>query len=178
MDGGQQPYTAARDMAFTSSGTVISSTAMTWGFMARSTRGMPRALGQASSTSVRGPTSIWGLPRYITATSPRSSMMATRRGPYGSTPSDSRRTRSRSRVVLPPPGGDKIRVLQSSPSRNSSGARPSAIPGCCRAMRTAAEQKSFSVVLTPFFITAVPHSPTRKPPRTERYPSRRVSAAA
>ena len=28
------------------------------------------------------------------------------------------------------------------------------------------------------FITAVPHSPTRKPPRTERYPSRRVSSAA
>ena len=94
-----------------SASAVISSTAMTWGFMARRAIGMPRALGQASSTSVRGPTSIWGLPRTITATSPRSSMRETRRPDLPVPPEERHRTRSRSSVVLPPPGGDSSRVF-------------------------------------------------------------------
>ena len=52
-------------------------------------------------------------------------------------------------------------------------------PQCCQVIqRTAAEDRSRRAVFSPSFITAVPHSPTRKPPRTERYPSRSVSAAA
>ena len=104
------PQPTAVVMARISSRAVISSTAMIWGFMARSTMGMPRALGQASSTSVRLPTSIWGSPRCITATSPRSSIRATRcRGTPQ--PSERMRTRSRSSVVLPPPGGERSRVF-------------------------------------------------------------------
>ena len=95
-------------------------------------------------------------------------MRDTRRGPQPSTPSDSRRTRSRSSVVFPPPGGDRMRVLANSPSGKSFGASSSAMPLFSRAMRITAEEKFFRFVLAPSFITAVPQSPTRKPPRTER----------
>ena len=105
------PHPAACMAARRSASAVISSTAMTWGFMARRAMGMPRALGQASSTSVRGPTSIWGLPRTITATSPRSSIRETRRPGLPVPPEERHRTRSRSSVVLPPPGGDSSRVF-------------------------------------------------------------------
>ena len=69
-------------------------------------------------------------------------------------------------------------MLTKPPFWNSFGAMSRAIPFRSRAMRIAAEDRSFRFVFTPSFITAVPHSPTRKPPRTGRKPSRMVSAAA
>ena len=164
-------------MACRSSRTVISSTAMIWGFMALRAMGIASALGQPSSTSVRGPTSIWGWPRYITATSPRSSTSVIRWGGIPS-PQDSWRTRSRRSVVLPPPGGDSSSVLRKRPSRNSFGAISRAIPRCSREMRITAEEICLRLVTAPSFITAEPHSPTRKPPRTGRNPCRRVSMEA
>ena len=171
------PQPAAWAMDCRSSRTVISSTAMIWGFMARRTMGMAWAFGQPSSTSVRGPTSIWGWPRYMTATSPRSSTRVIR---WGGTPSppDICRTRSRSKVVLPPPGGDSSKVLRKRPSRNSRGAMSQAMPRCSREIRITAEEICLRFVTAPSFMTAEPHSPTRKPPRTGRKPCRRVSMEA
>ena len=95
-----------------SASAVISSTAMTWGFMARRAMGMPRALGQASSTSVRGPTSIWGLPRYHHChLSPLIDKGDPQTRPWPVPPEERHRTKSRSSVVLPPPGGDSSRVF-------------------------------------------------------------------
>ena len=72
------------------------------------------ALGQPSSTSVRPPTSSCGRPFHRAATSPRSSATPTRWGAMPS-PSEAARIRSRSSVVLPAPGGARIRVLYSVP---------------------------------------------------------------
>ena len=58
------------------------------------------------------------------------------------------------------------------------GARFEATPRRSRAMRITAEERFFRFVFTPAFITAVPQSPTRKPPRTGRKPSRIVSDEA
>jgi hypothetical protein len=60
MGSGQQghPQFAAAVMASISAGAVISSMAMTWGFMARSSSIQAWALGHPSITSVFSPTSI------------------------------------------------------------------------------------------------------------------------
>ena len=156
---------------------VISSTAMTCGFMARSTMGMPMALGQPSSTSVRLPTSICGTPPHMTATSPRSSSNATRRTGHPS-PSEMQRTRSRSSVVFPPPGGESSSVLKNRPPRNKDGANVRPMPVFSRPIRSTAEESCRMPVFSSPLMTAVPHSPSRKPPRTDKYPWRMVSAAA
>ena len=69
---------AAAVIARMSASSVISSTAMTCGLALRSSMGIPTALGQPSSTSVWHPTSSCGTPRYIPASSPRSSTTPTR----------------------------------------------------------------------------------------------------
>ena len=99
---------------------------------------------------------------------------------WGGTPSpwESCRTRSRSSVVLPPPGGDSSRVLTNRPSRNSRGATACATPFCSLEMRITAEEICFRLVTSPSFTTAEPQSPTRKPPRTGRNPCRSVSMEA
>ena len=150
---------------------------MTWGFMARSTMGMPAALGQPSSTSVRGPTSIWGTPRQVTATSPRSSTRATRRGGQPS-PAERQRTRSRKSVVLPPPGGESSSVLWKVSRSKRLDTKAAAMPRHSRPMRTDTALRSRRPVTTPSRMMAVPHRPTRNPPRTDKYPARAASAAA
>ena len=87
--------------------------------------GMPSALGQPSSTSVWKPTSSCGTPRYIPASSPRSSTMPTRSAGRVSLPLDSAAAISRSSVVLPAPGGAAMSVLSNaSPSGSNSETLP------------------------------------------------------
>ena len=83
---------------------VVSSMAMTCGFMPRSRMDTAAALPHPSKMSVCRPTYIWGEPCHMAAISPRSSATARRSG-GADTPSDSPRTRSRSKVVFPAPGG-------------------------------------------------------------------------
>lgn len=145
--------------------------------MARSTMGMPSALGQPSSTSVRLPTSIWGMPPHMTATSPRSSRSATRRSGQPS-PSERQRTRSRSSVVFPPPGGESSSVLENRPFLKSAGTSVRPMPVFSRPIRSTAEESCRMPVFSSPLMTAVPQIPNRKPPRTDKYPCRMVSAAA
>ena len=149
---------------------VISSTAMICGFIARRSIGIASAFGQPSSTSVCAPTSICACPPVITATSLRSSIKATRCAGKVSPPVERSRTRSRRSVVFPPPGGERISVLQNPPPRKSRGAISRAIPFRSQEMRSAAEEIRVRLLTTPSFITALPQTPRRKPPRTGRYP--------
>ena len=84
-------------------------------------------------TSVFAPTSNCGVRFCTAAISPRSSISEIR-SPW----SDSRRTHSRSSVVFPPPGGERMSVLQK-PSFISCGTSASAHPGTACGMRTDTE---------------------------------------
>ena len=158
------PQLAAVHTAATSSGMATSSRAIAWGDMARSSIGTARALGQPSSTSVRQPTSSWGRPRWTAASSPRSSTRATRQGGASSVPWLSSRTRSRSSVVFPPPGGLSTSVLRGRPSSSSSGRTGRAASSRTRGMRIARELTSRMPSLRSPQGSAVPHTPMRKPP--------------
>ena len=162
------PQLAAAAMANRSSRTVISSTAMIWGLAARSRIGMPSALGQPSSTSVWQPTASCGVPWCMPATSPRSSTTAMRWAGRSSAPSDRLRIISRSSVVLPSPGGDKITVERNRPSSHSCGSTGADTPSCSRPMRMQIEDRSRRLRLSPSRTTAVPHTPIRKPPGAVR----------
>ena len=140
--------------------------------MARRSIISPWALGQPSSTSVRLPTASWGRPFHRAAISPRSSATPTRWGTM-CTPSEAMRIRSRRRVVLPAPGGARMRVLSRHPSGPVSLSHTgSAAPRPWRATRTEAEDRFRRLKISPPRRTAVPHSPTRWPPSTVRYPRR------
>ena len=99
------PQYAALRQAPASSGSDISSIAMSSGDMQRRRIMAARAFGQSDSTSVRSPISNPQLPADSAAISPRSSQRPTR-----IPPSESVRTISRSSVVFPPPGGERINV--------------------------------------------------------------------
>ena len=170
------PQPAADRTALASSSRASSSKAMTWGVMARRSMGTAIALGQPSSTSVRGPTSSWGLPRYDAASSPRSSTRETRMGGRSSVPRLMSRTRSRRRVVLPPPGGERTRALWSRPASMSRGSTGRATPSRTRGTRMDRELSSRSPSASSPW-TDVPHTPTRKPPGAVTYPWLRVPAA-
>ena len=132
--------------------------------MARRSIISPWALGQPSSTSVRLPTASWGRPFHRAAISPRSSATPTRWGAI-CTPSEAMRIRSRRRVVLPAPGGARMRVLSRHPSGPVSLSHTgSAAPRPWRATRTEAEDRFRRLKISPPRRTAVPHSPTRCPP--------------
>ena len=156
-------------MASTSSIWVISSMAMTCGFMPRSRMDTAAALPHPSRMSVCRPTYIWGAPCHMAAISPRSSATARRNG-GAATPSDSPRTRSRSKVVFPAPGGAKISVFCSRSPSISWGSRASACPTTGRAMRTDREEISRKVATFPSRTTAAPQMPMRCPPRRVRNP--------
>ena len=172
------PQLAACAIAAMSSAAVISSTAMTCGFIARSTMPMPCALGQSVSTSVCVPNAICASPPAQTAISPRSSTTATRSAGRSSLPSESVRMRSRRSVVLPPPGGESRSVLRKAPAQNRLSAVGSARPIRSVTMRSESEEISRRLATAPFRSTAVPHTPSRKPPCRHRNPCRSVSAQA
>ena len=173
------PQFAARHIARISSSAVISSTAMTCGFMPRSTIGMPTAFGQSESTSVWLPSSICARPLQHTASSQRSSMTATRSARCSASPSDSTRMRSRSSVVFPPPGGERMSVLKNRPSAlKSCGAMSLPSPMCSHTMRSASDEMSFRLLTSPSRTTALPHTPRRNPPRSGKKPCRSVSMQA
>ena len=173
------PQFAARHIARISSAAVISSTAMTCGFIPRSTIGIPSAFGQSESTSVWLPSSICGRPLQHTAISPRSSMTATRSARCSLSPSDSTRMRSRSSVVFPPPGGERMSVLKSRPfSSKSCGAILLPSPTSSHTMRSDSDEISFRLLTSPSLTTALPHTPRRNPPRSGRKPRRSVSMQA
>ena len=97
----RQPQFAPSKMASASSICVISSTAIHWGFMLRRRNAMLSRLFAPDSTS-HAPTSNLDAPSQQEAISYRSSAMETRNF------RERFRTRSRSSVVFPPPGGDTI----------------------------------------------------------------------
>ena len=102
------PHLRASSSAAASAASPISSTASSCGAHDRINIGRASAFGQPSITSVRGPTSICGDPSQQAAISQRSSATATFQPD-----SDAIRIRSRSRVVLPMPGGERINALDS-----------------------------------------------------------------
>ena len=75
---------------------------------------------------------------------------------------------SRSSVVLPSPGGERITVEQKRSPSHSWGSTVSDRPSCSRPMRMQTEEKSRRLRLPPSRTTAVPHTPTRKPPGAVR----------
>ncbi len=79
---------------------------------------------------------------------------------------------------MPSPGGARIRALSSRLPSNSDGSTSSAAPGNCRATRTAAEDSFRMVRTAPSSRATVPHSPTRCPPWTVRYPRLSWSSTA
>ena len=76
--------------------------------------------------------------------------------------SDSLRIISLRTVVLPPPGGDIISVLEKPPALIS-GNIPSMSPVNSAGMRMLTELKHLKPLTAPFFTTAVPHTPIRIP---------------
>lgn len=124
---------AAIRIASMSSGALISSNASTSGRMARSSIMQQAAFCPPVMMSVFAPTSNCGVRFCTAAISPRSSI-SEMRSPW----SDSRRTHSRSSVVFPPPGGERMSVLQK-PSFISCGTSASAHPGTACGMRTDTE---------------------------------------
>ena len=101
--------------------------------MARSSIMQQAAFCPPVMMSVFAPTSNCGVRFCTAAISPRSSI-SEMRSPW----SDSRRTHSRSSVVFPPPGGERMSVLQK-PSFISCGTSASAHPGTACGMRTDTE---------------------------------------
>src|SRR5690606_35094864 len=86
----------------------ISSTTRMSGDMERIIIIIPSAFGHPSNTSVRGPTSCWGIPCTHPASSERSSTIPTFRGERPLSPVLTIRARSRSKVVLPHCGGETM----------------------------------------------------------------------
>ena len=127
-------------------------------------------------TSVRRPTRNCGTPSHTPASSPRSSATPTRRAGTPS-PSESARIRSRSSVVLPQPGGERISVLSSSSPAQSLSRIGAAIPTASRAIRRASEETCRRFHTAPSFTTPLPQMPRRCPPRTVKKPLRTWESA-
>ena len=83
-----------------------------------------------------------------------------------------------STLILSPPGGESRSVLRKAPAQNRLSAVGSARPIRSVTMRSESEEMSRRLVTAPFRSTAVPHTPSRKPPCRHRNPCRSVSAQA
>ena len=162
------PQYAALRQAPASSGSDISSIAMSSGDMQRRRIMAARDFGQSDSTSVRSPISNPQLPADSAAISPRSSQRPTR-----IPPSESVRTISRSSVVFPPPGGERINVEGNGRAQNLF-----PIPFTSRGIRIHAEKRSSRFQRPRSPPGNRPQNPTRTPPSAVMKPRRRQSDAA
>ena len=127
-----------------------------------------RDFGQSDSTSVRSPISNPQLPADSAAISPRSSQRPTR-----IPPSESVRTISRSSVVFPPPGGERINVEGNGRAQNLF-----PIPFTSRGIRIHTEKRSSRFQRPRSPPGNRPQKPTRTPPSAVMKPRRRQSDAA
>ncbi|CDN44889.1 hypothetical protein BN871_FX_00030 [Paenibacillus sp. P22] len=168
------PEWAASRTAAASSGLPISSAMMTSGDMERSIIIIPSAFGQASITSVLGPTSKEGTPLTEAAISDRSSTMATLLPGHpamavsGQAPELTMRARSLSIVVLPILGGpiSSVEWMLRLAASASCCASLSAAPTASRAIRMLKPPISRIALTSPRSRTVRPANPTRWPPVT------------
>ncbi len=130
---------------------------------------IPAPLGYPQRRSVQGPRSRAERPSRLPLSSLRSSTTATRKYRPAS-PEESRRARSRRKVVFPDPGSPATSTDGGGPERYSCSGRLPAAPGIFRAMRKFRLPTSRRARTRPCSADAVPAIPTRWPPSRVRKP--------
>ena len=141
-----------------------SSTAITCGAIERTAIIIPTAFGHPSKTSVLHPTSSCGIPRKHPASSERSSIMQHWSPDPYVFPLETSRTKSRSHVVFPNPGGEIINVFCNIPPINISFITSFETPITSCAILILRKEIFFIVLISPLqSSTACPVIPTLCP---------------